>query len=688
MKNILLLSILLVFAFSCKKEVDNLKELDKVTAPTNLDAMIDITQDNTGVVTIIPNAEGVTSYSVTFGDVPAEEPTEYGLNEEIVHTYAEGDYNIGISAIGLTGLSTSITKGLSVTFKGPEDLVVTIAHDPANPALITVSATALYATVMDIYFGDVQNEEPVHALPEEVVSHTYSAPGDYTVRVVAKSGGEDTIEHSEVVTIEAASDPVYLPITFESTTVNYAFTDFGNMTSTVIDNPDASGINTSSKVAQSVKASGAETWAGSLLTLGSAIDFSVNKLFKIKVWSPKTGAVVKLKVENIDDPDLSYEVDMSTTVSNEWEELKFDFSAIDLNNTYQKVVIFFDFGNVGDDAIYYFDDVKLSSTVPGTGVVGTWKMKPEAGSFGVGPELGDMSWWSIDEAGVTDRACFFDDSYVFGADGSFSNVLGAESWVEDWQGGTNACGVPVAPHDGSGAATYSYDDAAGTVTLNGIGAYLGIPKAINDGELTTPDDAPEAITYQIELSDDDNQMTLDIYIGTGWWRFIMVKEGGSTGSPLDGSWQMAPEALSLGVGPELGDMSWWAIDDAGVIERACFYDDSYVFGADGSFSNVLGADTWVEDWQGGTNSCGELVAPHDGTVAATYAYDESAGTVTLFGVGAFLGIPKPFNGGELTTPDDAPASITYDIELSDNNTVMTVDINIGSGWWRYKLVKN
>jgi len=688
MKNIIVLFIILVFASSCKKDVDNLKELDKVKAPTNLTATFDITQDNTGLVTVLPSAEGVTSYEITFGDVADESPVMFNLNEDIKHTYEAGDYVVGIKAIGLTGLTASINKDLSVTFKGPENLVVTIAHDPTNPAIVNVSATADYATVMDIYFGEDPNENPVHALPEEVVSHHYTEAGDYIIKVVAKSGSEDTIEHSETITIAEASDPVYLPIDFESYTVDYAFTDFGNMVTSVIDNPQSSGINTSARVAQSIKTAGAETWAGSFLTLGEPIDFTINTLFKVKVWSPKSGIVVKLKVEIINDPDIVYEVDATTSVSNEWEYLQFDYSGIDLTYTYQKVVMFFDFGNVGDDAVYYFDDIKLTSSTPGAGVVGTWKMKPEAGSFGVGPEFGDMSWWAIDEAGVEQRACFFDDTYVFNADGSFSNVLGAESWIEDWQGGDNACGVPVAPHDGSAVASYNYDATAGTVTLDGIGAYLGIPKAYNEGELTSPDEAPESITYMIEFSDDDSEMILDISIGTGWWRFILIREGGSSNSPLEGSWMMAPEAASFGVGPEFGDMSWWAIDDAGVTQRACFYDDTYVFGADGSFSNVLGSESWIEDWQGGGNACGTPVVPHDGSAVATYSYNEGDGTVTLNGVGSYLGIPKAFNEGELTSPDDAPESITYLIELSENNTIMTLDISIGTGWWRFKIVKN
>ena len=148
---------------------------------------------------------------------------------------------------------------------------------------------------------------------------------------------------------------------------------------------------------------------------------------------------------------------------------------------------------------------------------------PTAGSLGVGPELGDMSWWSIDEAGVQERDCFYDDTYVFGSDGSFANVLGTETWIEVWQGGSDACGAPVAPHDGSNPATFTYDQNGGTVTLDGTGSYLGIPKAYNGGELEKPEDAPDSITYDIVLSENNTRMTVDIYVGTGWWRYILTK---------------------------------------------------------------------------------------------------------------------------------------------------------------------
>ena len=47
--------------------------------------------------------------------------------------------------------------------------------------------------------------------------------------------------------------------------------------------------------------------------------------------------------------------------------------------------------------------------------------------------------------------------------------------------------VPVAPHDGSATATYSYSSGAQSLVLSGTGAYIGIPKAINGAEIESPD---------------------------------------------------------------------------------------------------------------------------------------------------------------------------------------------------------
>ena len=170
---------------------------------------------------------------------------------------------------------------------------------------------------------------------------------------------------------------------------------------------------------------------------------------------------------------------------------------------------------------------------PGSPIEGIWKLAPEAGALMVGPSANNGDWWSNSEGDVTTRACLFDDEYVFNADGSFQNVLGEQTWIEGWQGGDyngdgtidwqdEHCDVPIAPHDGSNAATWEYNPGTGTVTLNGVGAYLGLAKANNAGELPNVD-VPESITYNITLS--GNTMTLVIECGTGvFWTFKFIKE--------------------------------------------------------------------------------------------------------------------------------------------------------------------
>ena len=52
---------------------------------------------------------------------------------------------------------------------------------------------------------------------------------------------------------------------------------------------------------RSIKVAGSEVWAGGFLELSENMDFNNYGLIKVKVWSPKQGAVVKVKVENLAD---------------------------------------------------------------------------------------------------------------------------------------------------------------------------------------------------------------------------------------------------------------------------------------------------------------------------------------------------------------------------------------------------
>ncbi len=361
MKNLKYLLNIFIASFlilACVEEVENnIDFVESIEAPTNVSAMISITQDNTGVVTITPTGEGVVSYSVDFGD-GSDSSDSVNPGNSVVHTYPEGTYEAIITAVGLNGEVTETVVSVVVSYSAPENLSVTINNVPGNAFDITVSASADLAASFEVFFGDQGDDEaPTPLQIGETLTYTYSSVGEYTVTVVALSGGAATTEYSEVVTIV---NPLLMPIDFEDPTLNYSFVDFGNAQSTVIPNPDASGINTSSTVGQSLKFNGAEVWAGSFLTIDEPVDFSSLNNIAVDVWTSDVGEVVKLKLENSANPDINTEVDMTTTINQGWETLIYDFSASDLSQDYDRIVIFFDFGNVGDDTYYYFDNIRLS----------------------------------------------------------------------------------------------------------------------------------------------------------------------------------------------------------------------------------------------------------------------------------------------------------------------------------------
>jgi hypothetical protein len=357
-------SFLLVIVAGCKKEnFDDLSSLDSVTAADKLSALFEITQDNTGNVTITPSGEGVAAFDVYYGDGTAT-PAKVNPGKNTSHQYAEGTYNVKIVGYNIKGQTTEAIKPLTVTFRAPENLEVTAIVDPSNNYKLDVSAKAQYETFFRVYFGDVQNEVPKSFNEGQTISHIYPAVGAYTLRVVAFSGGAATTEFTKVINIV---DPVLLPLTFESPTIDYSFINFGGGNVSVINNPQSGGINTSAKVGRMVK-NPPEVWGGALITLGEPINFSSNKIFRMKVFSPRVGARVLLKVENLTDNNIFFEQEATSSVANAWEDLAFDFSTINMANTYQKIVLILDLGTPGDGSsnfTFYFDDIRQTNSLPG-----------------------------------------------------------------------------------------------------------------------------------------------------------------------------------------------------------------------------------------------------------------------------------------------------------------------------------
>jgi len=520
---------LLLVLINCTKDENNLDYLDNVEAPTNVTALFQATQDNSGLVSITPNSDGAVSYNITFGDTSSE-TVKVNQGESIDHIYAEGSYEVIIEAIGITGLTSEVTKNLVVSFKAPENLEVSIENDLAVSKQVNITVTADFAISYDVYFGEPGNDTPVTVNIGESISYVYQEAGTYTIRIVVMGTAIETTEYTIDFEVTAILQPIasaptqpsrlpsdvisifssryddiavdyfpdwgqggccgsgwttfdlngdlmlqYINLSYQGnqfaapvdvsgmeyfhmdvwnagdvsrietslisltngekpvwsdltpnawTSINIplsawtdqgltvadihqlkyvgdpfsggtvfidnvyfykeatgivtsmiedfegtppAFTVFGNIAATqVIANPDPSGANTTANVAQLTKTAGSEFWAGTFFETSTPLDLATYSKINVKTWSPKTGAVVKLKLENI-DASITYEVDMNTSVANAWENLLFDFSAAPVAD-YVRIVIFFDFGNNGDGSVYYFDEIELVNDSGNTGL--------------------------------------------------------------------------------------------------------------------------------------------------------------------------------------------------------------------------------------------------------------------------------------------------------------------------------
>ena len=360
------LAVLLVSAMSCDPDgLDDDTSFLETVNTEDIGAVFAITNDNTGLVTVTPTGQGVSRYVVDFGD-GSSVSEEIQPGESVQHAYAEGNYDVTIIAKNLAGESFEGTQPLTVSFRTPENLEVSVAGDPQDNYRVNVSASADYAAMFNVYFGETEDEDPTPLMPGEMVSYTYSDVGTYNVRVVALSGGEASLETTQEVTI---TDPLFLPVDFESSKLDYTWGGFGGASAQIIDNPDMTGINTSSRVVELTEDAGAQTWAGVSLQLDQPLDFSQGTAIRMSVWSPEAGVPVMVKIEDSGsapdangNPSVFVEITENTTTSGEWEEMTFNLStaaSFDPSVDYDRVIVFYDFGNPGEGTTSYLDDIRL-----------------------------------------------------------------------------------------------------------------------------------------------------------------------------------------------------------------------------------------------------------------------------------------------------------------------------------------
>ncbi|MFT6865403.1 MAG: PKD repeat protein [Cyclobacteriaceae bacterium] len=207
----------------------------------------------------------------------------------------------------------------------------------------------------------------------------------------------------------------------------------------------------------------------------------------------------------------------------------------------------------------------------------------------------------------------------------------------------------------------------------------------------------DATNYNRGLSTGTGDMTVSYCFNTCSACAVTVTAADLAGT----TWNVPAEPNALVVGPGIGNGDWYKIDQGWVDAAICLFDDTFTFGADGSFVHDPKAEVFLEGGVNGVDANGcyavgslpaNLTTWGGGTFTYTFADGVDGGnpTVTLSGNGAYIGFYKGASGAELTEPRDG--SNTYEI-ISYSGDVMVVSIDISAGLdrsaaWTYKLVKN
>jgi len=153
-----------------------------------------------------------------------------------------------------------------------------------------------------------------------------------------------------------------LPLTFQTGEVSSDFIDFSGAVGSVINNPQMSGINTSSKVGEIVRYGG-DIWAGSKIILGTPINFATNWIISMKIYTTApVGTRLKLELEGASG---IVTLDALTTQSGSWETVTWNFH--NQTGTFNRMAFLFDFGVIGNGtaaSTFLFDDIEQLSGPP------------------------------------------------------------------------------------------------------------------------------------------------------------------------------------------------------------------------------------------------------------------------------------------------------------------------------------
>lgn len=325
---------------ACNQDDDNTDFINEIPAPSNVSALVTVTQDNTGLVTITPFGEGASTFVVNYGD-GSENNSEVlrpGYNTQ--HMYAEGIYLIAITATGINGKITTVTQEIEVSFQAPQNLMVIMENDSNVSKQVNVTASAEFALSYEVDFGEL-GSTPIMGNIEDTVSFTYQEPGTYTITVTAFSAAAETTSYSEVFLVTeilAPLNPAPTPPARVDGDVVSVFSDaYSNVTLDELPTTwSSSGFEATSVGSDNIWKLTTLDFIGMVTNYTNGIDVSAMETLHIDYWVP-SGTTNEFLVKIVNTVDGGEDSEsLGTTVGGSWQSIDLDMTGFDGGNLANK----------------------------------------------------------------------------------------------------------------------------------------------------------------------------------------------------------------------------------------------------------------------------------------------------------------------------------------------------------------
>ena len=327
-KYIFSLSIAIATIWSCAEDEKSVN-LNNVEAPTALELKFDVTQDNSGLVTITPTAEGAVSFDILFGD-DTPEPAQIDNGDNIDHTYSEGTYTVTVIAYGITGLTATITEELVISLNPPSNLEITIENDTSISKQVNVTVNADDAINFDVYSGETGVTTPVTANIGNTAVLQYENAGIYDITIEVKGTAIQTVIHIEedfeVTEILAPTTAAPTPPARQAADVVSIFSDaYTNVTLDEFPTSwSAANFQATTIGTDNVMRLTNFDFLGIVTNYGSGVDLSQMEKMHIDYWVPES-VTQNLEVKIVNTVDGGEDVaSLGTTVAGSWQSLDID----------------------------------------------------------------------------------------------------------------------------------------------------------------------------------------------------------------------------------------------------------------------------------------------------------------------------------------------------------------------------